>query len=672
MKTKNKRDKVDSAILVGTILFILTIYIFDYLLPDPISISSLYVVSVLLTLFLRGKKITFYIAILATLTSLAGFLISSQSTSIFLNLLVSSIGIWTGLIFVVKYKNHTLSDLKNKERLRALFEYATEGILIANNTGEIVMINPIAEKQFGYENGELLGKQIEILIPSRMSERHVKHREKYVQNPYPRNMGQGIELFALKKDGNEFPVEISLSNFETDEGQFVIAFVIDVTNRKQSELLLRKEKEVAQMYLDIAPVIFMVIDKEQKISLINQNGSRILGYVEQDLIGKNWFDLISSDTERLESRSVFNKLLEGEISSMGIFESAVVTSSGENKLISWKNTIIRDEKGIPVSLLSAGEDVTEKKRQELLIDKANAELKKYSDEILQLNADLEQRVKIRTEELAEVISKLENTNSELAVEIRERRQTEELLEKNRTELRAALDKEKDLSELKSRFVTMASHEFRTPLSTILTSVSLIAKYNEPTEIDKRFKHIERIKSAVTNLTSILNDFLSIGKLEEGMVQCNPSAFDLNLLVVDLISEMREVTKSVQTITYEKQSGEIKVVLDKNLTRNILLNLFSNAIKYSNEGTAIIIKTFNKGEELLIEIKDHGIGIPPTEQHHISERFFRAKNAVNIQGTGLGLNIVKKYVALMKGELSFESEMGLGTTFKIKLPTELIL
>ncbi|MBL0342782.1 MAG: PAS domain S-box protein [Bacteroidetes bacterium] len=170
------------------------------------------------------------------------FLFSVQSAIEIIHLIVSLTGIWIGYIFVVKYKNHTLSDVKNRERLRALFDFATEAILIANKKGEIVMINPMAEKQFGYEAGELEGKQIELLIPSRMSERHVKHREKFAHNPHPRSMGQGMELFAKRKNGTEFPVEISLSNFSTEEGPFVIAFIIDISQRKKSEALLLKEK----------------------------------------------------------------------------------------------------------------------------------------------------------------------------------------------------------------------------------------------------------------------------------------------------------------------------------------------------------------------------------------------------------------------------------------------
>ncbi|HVD98906.1 MAG TPA: PAS domain-containing sensor histidine kinase [Cytophagaceae bacterium] len=236
------------------------------------------------------------------------------------------------------------------------------------------------------------------------------------------------------------------------------------------------------------------------------------------------------------------------------------------------------------------------------------------------------------------------------------------------EMKNALKKEMELNELKSRFVTMASHEFRTPLSAILSSASLISKYNDPKDEDKRLKHIHRIKSSVANLTSILNDFLSISKLEEGKVLNTPVALEITDLCNEIIEEMSPVLKEEQVIQY-KHYGDTKVHLDKNIIKNICINLLSNAIKYSSEGKNVEFTTSNEKGMIDIVVKDYGIGIPDGDKQHLFSRFFRAHNAGNIQGTGLGLNIVKKYIDLMNGEIYFTSELNKGTVFTVTVPCQ---
>ncbi len=655
-----------TAITITTLaVFTLGLYAEPY-----VMVPVLFVAPVLMTLFHSGRKMTVVVSAIVTLLTLVLWSLNGLVVNYIYNLIISVTGIWTAFYFILRFKGSVISESKNRERLKALFEYATEGMIITNSKGEIVLVNPMAENQFGYEHEELIGKNIEVMIPDRFSQRHVKHREKYSQSPYPRPMGKGNLLYAKRKNGSEFPVEISLSNFNTDEGRFIIAFIIDISERRKSEELLQKEKELAKMHLDIAPVIFLVLDGNMKVSLINQKGTRILKCSESEIIDTNWFEKFTPPALLKDSVEMFGKLMKGDLDSSGNVETEIITASGETRVISWKYAVIRNETGQPVSLLGAGEDITDRKAQEVIIAKANEELKQYSLEIFNLNTDLEKRVRERTEELGALIQKLEHINNELAVEIKERKQAEELLETKREELKAALDKERELSELKSRFVTMASHEFRTPLSTILSSVTLISKYNEPGQDEKRIKHIERIKSSVHNLTSILNDFLSLGKLEEGKIQCHPSEFDITTFSGDLTSELREVSKKGQTISYIHTGSKIRVTLDKNLTRNICLNLLSNAIKYSDEGSAIEFKTTTDEQRLTISVTDQGIGIPENEQQHIFERFFRANNASNIQGTGLGLNIVKKYAELMQGEVLFRSEYGKGTTFEVSLPLEI--
>jgi len=275
------------------------------------------------------------------------------------------------------------------------------------------------------------------------------------------------------------------------------------------------------------------------------------------------------------------------------------------------------------------------------------------DQIQVLNAELEQRVIARTQELAEAITKLEETNKSLF--------------EAQQEIRKALQKEKELHELKSRFVTIASHEFRTPLSTVLSSASLIGKYKLTEEDDKRQKHVNRIKSAVSNLTAILNDFLSLSRIEEGKIYNVPTTFELVFFTTEIVEEMQGYLKVGQQVYYQHQGQVDPVMLDKQLLKNIILNLLSNASKYSGEGKKILLSTEISPDYVKVAVKDEGIGIPEADQAHLFTPFFRAQNATNYEGTGLGLNIVKRYVDIMRGTLHYVSVINQGTTFTVQFP-----
>jgi len=398
---------------------------------------------------------------------------------------------------------------RTESRFENVFNHANEGILIGNSTGKIILTNPKCNALFGYDADELNGQLVEVLIPVKYAERHVDHRESFMKHPVRRPMGKGMTLFGKRKDGTEFPVEVSLSYYETAEGLFVIGFIIDVSER----------------------------------------------FVQQ------------------------------------------------------KNII-----------------------------RINQELKV-------LNENLENKVSERTLVLKEALSELETS---------------------RDELEQALEKEKELNEMKSRFITMASHEFRTPLSTILSSASLIAKYMETHQQDHREKHVGRIKSAVNGLTEILNDFLSIGKLEEGKVQVNWTSVDVTQLITEVIDELQVLCKDGQKITFVHEPDSMWIS-DRALLKNMMVNLISNAIKFSNEDSVVKVNTSIVDRTLRIVIEDQGIGISEDDKKHMFERFFRGQNAQNIQGTGLGLNIITKYLELLQGDIDLQSELNVGTTFTITLP-----
>ncbi|MBL8000370.1 MAG: PAS domain-containing sensor histidine kinase [Flavobacteriales bacterium] len=268
--------------------------------------------------------------------------------------------------------------------------------------------------------------------------------------------------------------------------------------------------------------------------------------------------------------------------------------------------------------------------------------KQAEDELYRMNAELEQRVADRTREL-------EAASQSVA---------------------EALEKERELNALKSRFLSMASHEFRTPLATIMGSVDLIARYAEGPATDKVERHVVRIRNKVRELTGILNDFLSLDKLEQGRTTVNPTPFDIVHLCIDLLEELRPMARPGQELMFDHEGGPSQLQQDRQMLSNVVRNLVTNAIKYSPEGAPIHLVTRCMDDVLHLEVRDRGMGIPAEDQEHLFERFFRAGNVVNVQGTGLGLNIVRKYLELMKGDIRFHSRVGEGTTFTVTLPAHL--
>ncbi len=234
------------------------------------------------------------------------------------------------------------------------------------------------------------------------------------------------------------------------------------------------------------------------------------------------------------------------------------------------------------------------------------------------------------------------------------------------ELQKTIVKEKQLNEMKSRFISMASHEFRTPLASILASTYLAAKYKTIEDQPKREKHYDRIASSIHNLTEILEDMLSVDKLEVGKVQVHPQEFNLELYINSLIDDIHTILKPGQQINYEHNGAKL-LKLDPSLLKHILTNLLSNAIKFSNECDHIHITSYHNGKQAMITIKDSGIGIPKNDMDYLFDRFHRGANATNIEGTGLGLHIVSQYTKLMGGAIKCSSQEGVGTQFILTFP-----
>ncbi|OGX88868.1 sensor histidine kinase [Hymenobacter glacialis] len=394
-------------------------------------------------------------------------------------------------------------------RFEAVFTNATLGIIVCDQPGRILSVNAHAGQLFGYAPPELLGQQIEVLVPDAAGRHHAQLRQSYNGDPQVRPMGHNRPLAGQRRDGSVFPVEASLSYFYLDEELYVVAYLVDLTAKQAAE---------------------------------------------QELLAQH-------------------------------------------------------------------------------------------QRVARLNAELEQKVVDRTNALMLTLHQLENRSEELA---------------------QALQAEQMLGELKSRFVSMASHEFRTPLTAVLSSADLIEEFPGGHQQAQRLKYINHIRTSVQHLNTILEEFLSVGRIEDGKIEAHPSNLNLTSLVHDTVADMQSLLKSGQVIDWQVDCP-IPVRLDASLLRKILMNLLSNSLKYSGENSVITVRASCLLQELTITVKDRGLGISTEDQAHLFEQFYRAPTVVSVPGTGLGLYIIAKYLELMGGTIDLQSVLNEGTSVTIKLP-----
>ena len=265
----------------------------------------------------------------------------------------------------MKSKQTNISLHENKDLFQVLFESAIEGIVVVNSEGRIDMVNDSLLRLYGYATDELIGNKIELLIPERFHQSHVSKRKAFYKKPKKRALGWEKTMLGRKKNGTEFPVDISLNYFNIDSKMYAAAFVSDITRSKKAENALKAEKEKASLYLDISASLFIAINKNQKVTKINKKGCEILGYAENEIIGKNWFDTFLPIEEQSRVKEVFIQMQQGKIKPVEFFENSIVTKSGEKRLMEWHNTIIYDVTGDPKETLSSGVDITDIRKMEI-------------------------------------------------------------------------------------------------------------------------------------------------------------------------------------------------------------------------------------------------------------------------------------------------------------------
>lgn len=544
-----------------------------------------------------------------------------------------------------------ISTQTHDNRLSAILNSVVDGIITIDRHGAIESVNPSAAALFGYAPEEIIGHNIAILMPEPYHSKHDQYIHHHLSTGEKKIIGKGREVMGKRKDGSTFPFWLNVERVEVEGRTIFTGIIHDVSDLRRTEEELMVSERRLNAIIDTAVDGIIMIDRRGAMEVINPSAAAMFGYSAEELIGQNVKMLMPTPYHESHDTYIQNYHDTGVKKIIGIGRE-VHGRRKDGSVFPFNLSI--SEVHLPDRTIYVGaiHDITPQKEAQKRIE--------------QLNEQLERKVEERTEKLAEVVNKLLVTNKNLEDQIKATEAAKEALFQSQKELQVALQKEQELNQLKSRFVSTASHEFRTPLSTILSSASLIARYETTEQQPNRIKHVNRIKSSVEHLNNILNDFLSISKLEEGKVAQEPCIFEVKAYFEDILDELSGILKPGQNIQYH-HTGDDVTCLDKKLLKNITLNLLSNASKYSEEGCPIALTTHQEDGQLHLQVQDQGIGIPQSEQHHLFERFFRAKNVINIQGTGLGLNIVKKYVDLMGGTISFYSAEGAGTRFDVMLP-----
>ena len=604
---------------------------------------------------------------------------------------------------------------ESEQRFRRLVEVAPVAILISDQTGQITLLNNQASLLFGYTEAELVGQPVEVLMPEAVRHSHIGNRAAYMAAPRVRRMGIGLEMFARRKDGSEFPVEIELSYIETQAGVLVMSFVFDITERKQSAAALEEQRTFLREVIDVSPSMIFVKDYDGRFVLVNPIVAQLYNTSVEALVGKGDADFNPDLQEVTDFLAADRQVIT---SGEPLFiEEPVTNFSGETHWLQTTKVPIVSADGGSKYVLGISTDITARKNAEEAL-RHNEELLRTVLEnlpigvwivdaagvITQANpagqqiwmgakyigvesfgeykgwwADTGKRIAADEWGAARAVTKGEaSLNEEVEIEafdgthkyilnsaipILDAQQTiqgaivvnQDITERKQNEkrIRQALEKEKELGELKSRFVSMASHEFRTPLASILALTETLLAYRHRLADEQIEQRLGKIQEQVGHLKDIMEDVLQLARLQARRTEFNPTRFNLDSLCRTILDEFLSQSDVVHHLLYTCSDALYEVELDKKLIRQAINNLVSNALKYSPADSIIKVTLAYIDEMLSLTVRDEGIGIPAPDLDHLFEPFHRAVNVGTISGTGLGLVIAKEAVEHYRGEPSWD-------------------
>lgn len=513
-----------------------------------------------------------------------------------------------------------------------------DAVITTDTKAHVKQMNSVAEKLTGWKEYEAVGRPIQEVF------KIINEKTRYtVDNPVEKVLREGIVVglanhtLLVSKDGSEKPIADSGAPIKEKNGVVIGVVLVfrDQTEEYKIQQQIEENEKKFRLIFDTSPDAISISKLSTgELVELNEGFCNLSGYCYNEVIGKTSLELglYSNPSDR---ELIINKI------------------KNENKVDNLQVVFKRKNGSYLTCFMSVRILVRNSEKYLLSVNRDVTEMIKNAREIERYKNHLEVIVDERTQQLNEA-------NRKLSEEIKKEKEVEAQLEAN-------LTKEKELNQLKSRFISTTSHEFRTPLTTVLSSAELILRNIGKINDDKILAYVNRIKNSVAYLTKLMDDIITLNKADSGNLKNQPSKINLKELCEEALETAQMFSTNRHTADFLYLPTQEEYILDGKLMRFIISNLLVNAFKYSPNGGKVILEVNANENELVIKISDEGIGIPEEEKSHLFEPFYRSSNSVDIQGTGLGLSIVKKSVELQNGKISFESKIDIGTSFTITLP-----